>query len=50
MELEFGITVAAGTEFSLSNIIYNGVPCQIYLVHGTLSMSQTFGDGFGGGL
>ena len=43
------ITVAAGTKFSLSNIIYNSVPCQFYPVHGTLAMSQTFG-GFGGGL
>ena len=39
------ITMAAGTKFSLSNIIYNSVPCQIYLVHGTLAMSQTFGGG-----
>ena len=45
------ITVAAGTKFYLSNIIYNTVPWQIYLVNGTLAMSQTFGEGwFGGGL
>ena len=43
------ITTAAGTKFYLSNIIYNSVTCQIYLVLGTLAMSQTFG-GFGGGL
>ena len=44
------ITVAAGTKFSLSNIIYNHVLCQIHLIFGTMTMSQTFGGGFGGGL
>ena len=44
------ITMAAGTKFYLSSIIYSSVPCQIYLVHGTLAMSQTFGGGFGGSL
>ena len=47
---EATITAAAGAKFYLPNIIYNSVLCQIYLVHSTLAMSQTFGGGFGGGL